>query len=560
MASTDTIHACLRQAATTHGTSDALIFLGHGERETARYSASELHGNIYALALYLCDAGLRGKPTLIVHPSGPDFVIALCACLVAGVIAVPAPDPMTRRHEARLLGMIQVAQPAAILCSHVQFADYITNQNASLLKTLRWIATDRMTDCDHTASDLPAPDHHAPALLQFTSGSTRSPRGVIVTQGNLAANLGMIAEAFSIGSHGRECFVNWLPQYHDMGLIAGLLLPLVSGMPLVLMPPLSFMQKPERWLQAMSRYRGTISGAPDFAYALTAARMTPDRLAGLDLGHWRVAYCGAERIRPRTLRRFAATLAPAGFDADSLFACYGLAEATLFVTGEAGGVETRPDAMSCGRSWGVQDVCIVDPARSARLPDGVAGEIWVSGPNVSPGYWQDADATAETFNARLAGEPDGRFLRTGDIGMLNAGRLTVLGRLKHLIVVRGTKHHAEDIETTVACCHKLLETGGGAAFAVDNGETEELVIVHEVPRRGVDENAAHAAATAALDAVADQHGVRASIVVLVPHWSLPRTSSGKVIRARSRDAYVAGTLDVIARASPPARRTLVPIK
>jgi acyl-CoA synthetase (AMP-forming)/AMP-acid ligase II len=553
MTAAGTFSARLQRAAETHGQSDALIFLGHGERETARWTADDLHRRIYGLSQSLCEEGLRGKTALIVHPSGPDFVVAMCACLVAGVIAVPAPDPLTRRHEARILGMTRVAQPAAVLGTKAQR----TGRHDTPLAALRWIDTETVQYRDGSASPPPAPDDRSPAFLQFTSGSTRSPRGVIVTHGNLAANLAMIGPAFGVGSHGEECFVNWLPQYHDMGLIGGLLLPLVSGMPLVLMPPLAFMQKPERWLQAISRYRGTFSGAPDFAYALCAARMTPERMAGLDLSSWRLAYCGAERIRPSTMRRFADTLAPLGFRAESLLTCYGLAEATLFVTGEPADLTptTTTNALSCGRSWGRQDLRIVDPATATPVPDGVAGEIWVAGPHISPGYWQDPDATAETFNARLANEPEGRFLRTGDIGVLNDGRLTVLGRLKHLIVIRGTKHHAEDIEATVASCHPILETGGSAAFAEDNGETEALVILHEVPRRGVEADAAAAAATAALRAVTDQHGVRASHVVLVPHWSLPRTSSGKVIRARSRDAWQAGTLDVIARAAPPARGT-----
>ena len=556
MPSPDTISALLQRAAEIREPADALIFLGHGERETERWGAGELHGRIAGLANYLREEGLRGKPVLVLHPPGPGFVVALCACLCVGVIAVPAPDPIIRRHQARILGMIQVARPAAVLCNRSQIA---ASGDSAAFAALRWIDTDSIGQGD-SAGPPARPDTASPALLQFTSGSTRSPRGVIVTQGNLAANLGMIAEAFGIGSHDGECFVSWLPQYHDMGLIAGLLMPLVAGVPLVMMPPLAFMQKPERWLNAMSRYRGTISGAPDFAYALAASRMTPERLAGVDLSHWRVAYSGAERVRTRTMRHFADAMAPVGFNAASLFPCYGLAEATLFVTGEPNGTpsETAPDTMCCGWSRGGGDLRIVDTDTVTPVPDGVTGEIWVAGPHVSPGYWQAPDTTAETFGARLAGEPHARFLRTGDIGVLNNGRLTVIGRIKHLIVVRGAKHHAEDIEATVSHSHPILETGGSAAFALDDGESEELVVVHEVARRGVDEAAALEAANAALKGVADEHGVRAGAVVLVPFWSLPRTSSGKVIRAHTRDAYLAGTLNVTARASAPVRRIPAP--
>ncbi len=533
----------------------ALTFLEHGEREGTAWSWAELAARTERLAAVLGRAGLVGKPVLLLHDAGPAFVEAFAACLRAGVVAVPVPAPTTPRNLTRIHAIAHAAGPKAVLATTTQMAQ----RNAIAgLADLPWIASDSVAgEAEH--EHLPFPAGEAPAFLQFTSGSTQTPRGVVVSHGNLAQNLAMIGAAFAMAKHTGDCSLSWLPHYHDMGLIGGLLAPLAFGVHAVFMSPMAFLQKPERWLRAIARYRATITGGPDFAYALCAARATPERGAGLDLSSWRLAFCGAERVRPATLQRFARSFAPAGFHPASYYPCYGLAEATLFVSGRhlsgempwltGADVTALPGNIDCGSGQSGQDLCIVDPETSLPLPDGDAGEIWVAGPHVAGGYWGDAGTDGAVFNAKPAGGGGGRFLRTGDLGTLHAGRLTVLGRMKHVIIVRGAKHQAEDIESTVAGCHPCLAGAAGAAFAVETGAEEDLVVIQEVNRAGRSGADLAALTRTAARAVTEAHGVRAAQVVFVPQWSLPRTTSGKVIRSHCREAYIGGALTVLGPAS-----------
>jgi acyl-CoA synthetase (AMP-forming)/AMP-acid ligase II len=451
-------------------------------------------------------AAERGRPVLVAAEPTAASVEALCGCLLAGAIAVPVPAALRPRAFERI---------AAVAAGGEAVADTgaAARRLAGALGGLRLLAP--VTD----ATPAPIPVAPAtPALLQHTSGSTSAPKGVVVTHRNLEANLAMLAEGFGANEHSR--IVSWLPLHHDMGLVAQLLLALDCGAEVALMAPLAFVRRPEAWLRAVARERATIAGGPDFAYDLCTRRVRPEMLEGLDFSAWRVAFCGAEPVRPAHLRRFAALLAPHGFDASALLPCYGLAEATVYVSGgpPGGGLKTRLSAgrevAGCGRPAG--KVAIVDPANGAPLPEGAEGEIRVEGEHVTAGP----------------------ALRTGDLGFLANGELFVTGRIKDLIIHRGENLHPADIEATILAADPALGPAG-AVFAVDGEDGEEVVAVVEARRAA----AGDALRRIALRAVAETHGVRLRRLLLVPPGRVPRTTSGKVRRAACRELYRAGALD-----------------
>ncbi|MFL6234775.1 MAG: amino acid adenylation domain-containing protein, partial [Thermoanaerobaculia bacterium] len=384
------------------------------------------------------------------------------------------------------------------------------------------------------------PDPRSIAFLQYTSGSTATPKGVMVTHANLLHNERMIGAAFDMDEE--SVVVGWLPLYHDMGLIGNVLQPLHAGGRCVLMSPVAFLQRPMRWLEAVSRYRGTVSGGPNFAYELCLRKAAPEALAGLDLSSWKVAFNGAEPVRASTLERFAAAFAPCGFRREAFYPCYGLAEATLFVTG-GHGARVERERVSCGRVWMGQRVAIADPENGEERPE---GEIWISGPSVARGYWENEEATARDFHAFLP-SGEGPFLRTGDLGFLSGGELYVSGRLKDLIILRGRNHYPQDVELTAERSHPGLLPGGGAAFSVETAGEERLVVVHEVARHrkdGVEE-----IAEAVRRAVAAEHEVQVHEVVLIRQAGLPKTSSGKVQRRLCRQQYLQDELPVVGRSA-----------
>jgi acyl-CoA synthetase (AMP-forming)/AMP-acid ligase II len=413
------------------------------------------------------------------------------------------------------------------------------------------------------------------AFLQYTSGSTAEPKGVMLSHGNLMHNLDMTYHAFGIGPDSRV--VIWLPPYHDMGLIGGILQPLYAGTPVILMSPLDFLQRPLRWLQAIARYQAAVSGGPNFAYDLCVRKSTPEQRAALDLSHWQKAFNGAEPIRAGTLTRFATAFAGSGFRPEAFYPCYGLAEATLIVSG--GGKAKTPAVttvqaaalaenhvvpvaaeaedsltfVSCGPALGRQEIAIVHPVALSRCPAGQVGEIWLSGPSVAQGYWQRPQDTARTFLAYTADTGEGPFLRTGDLGFLQGGELFVTGRLKDLIIIDGLNHYPQDIEVTVEQSHPLLRPGCSAAFAVNSNGREGVVVVVEVARpKQVAMLQESSAAGFTPDeivksvrrAVAQQHDLRLSEVVLLKAGTVPKTSSGKIQRHACRAGFLSGALEV----------------
>jgi acyl-CoA synthetase (AMP-forming)/AMP-acid ligase II len=495
-------------------------------------SYGELWRDVLHLADVLRQAGCEGQRLLLPAESSSAFACALYAAMIADAFPVPIPISSRPRAIARLRRIAEDAGATRAL--HLGSA---SEALATALPELTWLSTsgrDGSGSCEAAGSIGPGDD----ALLQYTSGSTAQPKGVRVTHGNLTANLAMLRQAMQVDETSR--ILTWLPMHHDMGLVGQLLLALSSGASLVLMSPLSFVRRPELWLRAIASQRATLSGAPNFAYDLVTRRAA-QLAADTDLSCWTLAFCGAEKVRPATLRAFAQRVAPHGFDPASLFPCYGLAEATVFVSGgPAGrGVEAAHapgstiEVASCGVPAG--RLAVVEPVSGVPVPDGAEGEIWVSGPHVAHGY--RSAGGAGSFDARIAGDDGTPFLRTGDTGFLLDGELYVTGRLKDLIVHKGENIHPEDVEATIRQSHPRFGTMG-AAFAVDDGE-ERVIALFET-ERGLQGDEMRQMIGGAMLAVADGHGLRLDDLILLAPGSLARTTSGKVRRFACRAMYLDG--------------------
>jgi amino acid adenylation domain-containing protein len=562
----------LRRRADHQPGEPAYRFLDERTDDGTCLTYGELDQRARAIAARLTESGTAGGRALLLYPPGLDYVTALFGCLYAGTVAVPAypPDPARLERSLDRLGAItRDAAPSLTLTSaFVRAAVQALPDTPAGLTLPPLVATDEVTGDEVTgglaAGWTPPPvDADSVALLQYTSGSTATPRGVVIGHGNLMHNSRQIYRAFghSPGSRG----VSWLPPYHDMGLIGGILQPLYAGFPVTLMSPADFLRAPLRWLRAISRFRATTSGGPNFAYELCVRKIPPADRAGLDLSEWRVAFNGAEPIRAQTLERFASAFGPSGFRREAFHPCYGLAEATLMVTGgvpwPAG---TGGHSVSCGRAADDQRVVVADPATGRPCAPGELGEIWVAGPSVARGYWSRPEASPEVFGARLAGTGEGPFLRTGDQGFLRDGELFVTGRIKDLIIVRGRNLYPQDIELTAEGSHAALRPGCGAAFTVPGGDTERLVIAWELATRPEEADGA-AVARAVRSAVAREHDVQVTTVVLLPRGGMHKTSSGKVQRALCAALYAEGKLGGrpfelpwAAAGSDPAGRELTP--
>jgi acyl-CoA synthetase (AMP-forming)/AMP-acid ligase II len=557
----------------------AFAFLERGETVTGSSTYSELDRRARALAAWLQERGLQGERALLLFPPGLDFVTAFVGSLASGTVAVPASLPRLSRNLQRLRSIVRDARPTVALTT----SDLLPRvrpwvEEVPELGELAWLAVDELGEEMAGEWRPPSLSGSDLAFLQYTSGSTASPKGVMVSHGNLLHNCEYLR---SIAEDDEESVgASWLPHFHDMGLVDGILHPLYSGYPSYLMSPLSFLQRPARWLEAISRYRVTNTGGPNFAFDLCVQKVSPEQRARLDLRSWRMAYNGAEPVRGDTLHRFAATFAECGFRWRSFYPVYGLAEATLVVSSgqladepkELGvdaaalerhrvetameGAKTR-NLVGCGRVSSGMQAIIVDPETRTRCAPGLVGEIWVAGPSVAQGYWERPEASADTFRARLADTGEGPFLRTGDLGFFDGQELFIAGRLKDLIILGGRNHHPQDLELTAEQAHAAVRSGSCAAFTVEEEGEEKLVIAAEVARArrgGPDRAGAEVAADRPLDAgvtaairraIAEAHDTQVHRVVLLEPGALPKTSSGKLQRHACRAGFLAQELRIL---------------
>ncbi|MDX6502481.1 MAG: hypothetical protein QOG23_5745, partial [Blastocatellia bacterium] len=563
----ETLVGLLRGRAIRHRERVAYTFLLDGEAEEKKLTYGELDEQARAVAAMLQAAGAVGKRVLLLYPSGLEYVSAFFGCLYAGAVAVPAYPPRLNRSLLRLQAVVDDAQ-ATLALTTKEILGRVTPMlaEATGLQALCWLDTDEL---DRRIADEwrePSINGSTLAFLQYTSGSTSTPKGVMVTHDNLLHNEEMISNAFKQTSD--SVIAGWLPLYHDMGLIGNVLQPLYLNARCILMSPTAFLQRPVRWLQAISRYRATTSGGPNFAYELCVNKVTEEQRASLDLSGWSVAFNGAEPVRSETLERFAETFAACGFRREAFQPCYGLAEATLIVSGGlesgqqtvktvqakalesdliveagAGDAGTR-SLVGCGRALLDQEIVIVHPESLGRCALEEVGEIWVKGPSIAAGYWGRSEETERTFRARISDSGEGPFLRTGDLGALIGGELFVTGRLKDLLIIRGRNHYPQDIELSAERSHPALRRGCGAAFSIAVDGEEVLVIVYELDHRQ------HAAPQDVIDnvrqAVSEEHEVQVGAVVLIRAGTLPKTSSGKIQRSACRAAFLASELSSVA--------------
>lgn len=573
----------LPEIVTSHAERDphgvAYTFLESGERDGACLTWATLDRHIRNLTAALRGEVPRGARVLLLFPPGLDFVPIFFASIAAGTIAVPSYPPGGHRSDrlvTRLRGMIADAGVSLVVAPSAIFARRpMIESVVSELRGMPWLNVDDVADVNPSGC---RPDG-SPAdvvLLQYTSGSTSDPRGVMVTHGNLLHNLGASA---ALAGHDRDSIgVSWLPVNHDMGLIDGVLQPAFTGFPVWLMAPASFLQRPSRWLRAISRLRATHSGAPNFAYDLCTRRIDESERASLDLSTWDIAYNGSEPVRGGTLDAFHRAFAPCGFRWESFRPAYGLAESTLLVaSGQAGEdpICFRADAallakgraarcgdashavslIACGQPAPGLRIEIVDPIKRTRAAGGEIGEIWVAGPSVAAGYWNRPAESSETFAARLVGSADSNsdcpFLRTGDLGVIRQHQLFVTGRLKDVLIVRGLKHYPQDVELTAERAHPALRGGGCAAISLSGvpGGSGDAVSIHaEITsahgwetNEQVDGREAAAICLAIARAINDGHGFAPAEVVLVPSGTLPRTTSGKLQRFQCHAEFAGAT-------------------
>jgi acyl-CoA synthetase (AMP-forming)/AMP-acid ligase II len=510
-----------------------------------------------ALAYLMQIEGLTNQRVLLICKSPLNFVVSFFACVMAGAVAVPCAPPTRQSLLQRLQLIASDTQAHGIVfdCDEVQRTDILFCPVELIKFDLRCCVINE--ECSSVAARwAPCPsDGSAAAFLQYTSGSTREPTGVVVSHDNLAQNCAAIQSGMAISRESSTLIA--LPLFHDMGLL-GALQSMFSGCLCNFLSPIEFVRHPERWLQIISNFQITISGGPNFMYDLAIEAMRSKRIKGLDLSHWRVAFCGAEPVRAATISRFTQEFEAVGFRPETFYPCYGLAESTLFVTG--GTVGKVPaihkyagaEVVGCGKCTPGTRIEIVNPDSLAALPDGCIGEIWVESGSVAKGYWMRPELTRRTFRARLCGDRTAFFLRTGDLGYVVAGELFVYGRLKDTIVVNGKKYAPQDIEAQAEGSHIGLRVGGGAAFAVSESTAERVVVVCEVKRDWLRRYEEWPTIVCAVrQSIASGYGMTVNDVVLIKPGALPRTSSGKVRRAQTRADYLnESLLTVIDVASP----------
>ena len=537
----------------------AYRYLDHGEHEVESVTFAKLDEDARAIAANLVVQGFAGKRAVLMYPPGLGFIRAFLGCHYAGVTPVPAYPPRRNRNMGRVNSISENCHAAvALTVRSVIERSRTWLSDAPNLDKLEWIATDEIGD--EVANDWVPPKIASSdiGLIQYTSGSTGTPKGVVLTHSNLVSNCRMITEAFEVSNGTKAC--TWLPAYHDMGLIGGILNPLYLGATEIMMSPVAFLTYPIRWLRAMSDYGCSVTGGPNFAYAWCTTKITPEQCEGLDLSTWEVAFNGAEPVRADVMDRFNEKFGPYGFSPKAHYPCYGMAETTLLVTGGARDEapvirafdrselvqhrvvqvdsETREgrNLVGCGQVLKGEDVQIVHPETRRPLPEDQIGEIWINSPSCGVGYFERPEITAEVFEARLSPDNGKKYVRSGDLGFMHRGELFVCGRLKDMIIVRGVNRYPQDIEATVESCHSSTRSGGAAAFALTRWDREHLVIVCEVDRGRKSRNWDDVFDSIRA-AITEEHELPPDAIVLVRGHSIPKTSSGKVQRHACKNEF-----------------------
>ena len=545
----------------------AYVFLRDGVTPDAVLTYRELDAKARSIAAHLQTTFAPGARLLLVYPPGLEFVQAFWGALYAGLVAVPVPSPDAFRVKVSVARVQRIAEDACVagaLCTH-QILEMLRAQG-SAIPLEQWLVCDASLSDQAARSTTTQPLPSTLAYLQYTSGSTSAPKGVMVSHGNMAAQSRCITDAGGYDAHSVS--LSWMPHFHDYGLVTGIVQPAWIGRPSYLMSPLTFLKRPLRWLDAIQRYHVTHSGAPNFAYRRCVEAIAPEDCARLNLSGWLVASCGAEPIAPDTIDRFAEAFAPAGFRREAFFPAYGMAEYTLLISLKREGrvptvqaldpaalerglvSDAKPGAapvrqvVGCGIPVGDTRVVIAHPETLSRCAAQQVGEIWLAGASAAQGYWNNPEETARTFGATLCDTKEGPFLRTGDLGFVRDGEVFVTGRLKDLLIIRGRNHYPQDLERTVEQSHALFRGSGTVAFSVQDAGEEAVVIVQEVARQ-VTALALDELAAAVRAALSEQHDLHVWSIVFIKAGSLPKTSSGKVQRRACRDLFLADRLSVI---------------
>ncbi len=565
-----TLADLLQSRAETHATQQVYTFLSNDESEMMSITYAELDQQARAIATHLQAIRATEQRALLLYPPGLDFITAFLGCLYAGVVAVPTYPPQRKRANPRLQAIVQDAQPYVVL-SHSSYEFTRETTVIPELSTCQWLITDQIdaTLSAEYINSLQSAD--SLTFLQYTSGSTATPKGVMISHQNLLHNLTVIQAGFEITNE--SVGVLWCPPYHDMGLVS-MLEVIYAGIQAVLLDPISMLQKPIRWLQAISDYRGTISGGPNFAYDLCVDSVSAEQHADLDLSSWAVAFNGAEPIRAETLSRFTQTFGSVGFRPETFYPCYGLSETVLIASGgtknelpiiqnldkvalsENRVVPASPDEISqpvvgCGYGRLGQKIHIVDPQTQLPCPPNQVGEIWLAGESIAQGYWNKPQETTDRFQAYFASSDkspstEGPYLRTGDLGFILNDELFVTGRLKELLIIRGQNHYPQDIERTVGQSHPALQLNGTAAFSVDIAGEERLVIVQEIKRTVRKTLQPDDVIKTIRQAVSGQHQLDVQAVLLLNPGSVPKTTSGKIQRSLCKEKFLDGKFSPLA--------------
>jgi acyl-CoA synthetase (AMP-forming)/AMP-acid ligase II len=582
---TSLVHA-LQTHALTHPDDIAYLALDERGREAAQLSYAELDRRASALADHLAARAAAGERALLVFPPGVDFLIGFFACQYASLIAVPTMFPRQGRLRDSSIKIVENCTPRFGLTTGA-VAESMRQIHAEIpgAEAIEWLGIDALDLPPPAipAGQRPVPDVATLGLLQYTSGSTSAPKGVMVSHGNLCANVEMISASDELGRHSTR--VGWIPLYHDMGLIFIALQSAYVGAKCVLMAPLAFVAQPLSWLRAIARYRADMTIAPNFSYDLCLENYTPERMAGVDLSCLRLALNGAEPVRAQTIEQFATTFAAHGLRPSAPHPTYGMAEATLMISGGVRGgaprlwrvhrellqqnraVTATDDAraqtlVGCGKVLVGERIAIVEPERCARLPIGGVGEIWVHGPLVAHGYWQAPEATAQTFHGKILGEDGSSWLRTGDLGCFDdTGELYITGRIKDIMIIRGSNYYPQDLELTAEKSHPALRRGYAAAFTYAEADDRELLaITCEVRKDHLDRLDLDAVVGAVRRGVIHEHDLTVHRVILTEPNTVPKTTSGKIRRQATRERWQTGELKTLeppaagptASAAPPA--------